>query len=210
MSYNQVFDLVGGDRKQYTDSVLKDIEKRLEDLWDIIFDPLPADLQEVPALAAAVNTTVCTRELWFNGLNSILKKKNFSFGSAGAGTPAPDDAKEQIRFLNTVREILAKAQGSYLGEDIKVDIGDSAEVARYRIKQDPKEAFGPSNRQLAYKVSSALKMLLKDFGDDALYKLPDISASSNQVTAALANLERAFASLNQQHKNHTNRRVNML
>ena len=194
--------LVGGDRKQFTEDVLREVEKRIDEFIDLLWNCTDDDVRATGAKFAGTNTTGgvinggapiledMNAASFKEALTGLLKKKNFTIGSAArGGAPAPaanseallkTEAKEQVKFLFHVKDILAKAQGSYMGEDLKADIGDSVETARERIKQDVEDAFGPGNRQLAYRVSSAMKLLLKDFGD-----APAGMASTNAVLSRL-------------------------
>lgn len=137
--------LVGGDRKQLNDQVLTEIEKRLDEFLDAVFEPKGewitslvgewGAIPEVPggaslaALAPAVggvgggglaapNAAQLTSMLGVTKyvINSILKKHKFNYGigttpaaAAASQYASPSEAKEQIKFLQQVKEKLCKA-----------------------------------------------------------------------------------------------------
>lgn len=220
MSSSDLFtgNLVGGDRKQQAETALHKIEKKIEGIMKTIFElnwsgiPHGAD----PYNRANITGNITNAANWLqNELRPMFENYGFSVAATAADFDAAylkNTTQPEVEFLFELQSLLNKAVGFYTGDgDIKEELGDEAETARDQIKQgfqsNPQVLpFGPGNRQLAIAVSSALKFIIKDYGDGesaglgsskAINKLiegdAEIARAINALAAALSGNNRVAA-----------------
>lgn len=154
--------LVGGDRKQQTETVLHKFDKKVETFWRDLFNGRGAGHpDEVKHVFCDVFAA--------HGLMAAAATNNAA--GYNAVRPTLSEAIDRFEFLLETKQILEKAVGAYSGAELKEDIGDEIETALDRIKQsfannNNTSALGSGNRPLAQKAHAALRLLLKDFGDE--------------------------------------------
>lgn len=165
-------------------------------------EQLPPDLQAFKVLLQGGRA----RNIAENVLGDIAKKiddflDGLPVGDAGvdgaltgAGfSTSANNGIDQVKFAGELRELLSKAEGAYLGDDLPSYLGDAADSAMDMIKTDYRSALG--NKSLASKVVAALRKLVRQYGETAqenkalAQSTTDLSGALKALAASVARLK---------------------
>lgn len=153
--------LQGGDARNITDNVLTNVVDKV----DSFLDTLSTESAGTPAVEAAVNRAL----------------------AAGGFSNLANEGLDQVKFAGEIRELMSKAQGAAMGEDLEDHIGDTADYVKSQITTNYRNALGRGNKGLASKVVAALNKLIRKYGEDAKMSR-SINANTGTLTATLNKL----------------------